>query len=308
MKLIRSRMIWRKNPERDVSGIARWIRIVLTLLVVYWAAAGCDATKESGQTMSLSIEGKTVRVAMCQILCLSGDRSGNFIRIENAIEEAARAGAQIACFPETSIYGWVYSDAHQRACPVPGQDSDRLCGLAKKYGLYVCIGLAEKNGVQLHDSAILIDPAGQILLTHRKMNILTELMTPPYTPGNQVSAFDTELGRIGILICADTFRTDILDAMAGQKPDLVFVPYGWAAPEENWPEHGKELHSVVQSAARRIGAPVVGVDLVGQITRGPWMDRVYGGQSIAVEASGRILAVAVDRDRDIVVVDVPIKD
>ncbi|MBN1125223.1 MAG: carbon-nitrogen hydrolase family protein [Sedimentisphaerales bacterium] len=258
--------------------------------------------------MSRPTKGKSIRVAMCQIFCLSGDRSGNFIRIENALQDAARAGAQIACFPETSILGWVYSDAHQRAYPIPGQDSDRLCALAKQYKLYICIGLAEKNGVNLHDSAILIDPAGNLLLKHQKMNILTELMNPPYTPGGQVASVDTELGRIGLLICADTFRTDVLDAMAEQKPDLVLVPYGWAAPEENWPEHGKELHSVVQSAARRIGVPVIGVDLVGQITRGPWRDRVYGGQSIMIDASGCVLAVAVDRDRDIVVADVPIKD
>lgn len=47
----------------------------------------------------------TVRVAMCQTVCLAGDRSGNVARIERACEEAAAQDAQIACFPETTLLG-----------------------------------------------------------------------------------------------------------------------------------------------------------------------------------------------------------
>lgn len=57
----------------------------------------------------------TVRVAICQICCLDGDRSGNIVRIENAVTEAKKAYSDIACFPETSLLGWVNPDAHQRA-------------------------------------------------------------------------------------------------------------------------------------------------------------------------------------------------
>ena len=46
---------------------------------------------------------KTVRVALCQIFCLDGDRSGNLVRIENALQEAKKADTDIACFPETAL-------------------------------------------------------------------------------------------------------------------------------------------------------------------------------------------------------------
>jgi len=242
---------------------------------------------------------KMVKIAMCQIFSLDGDRKGNLVRIENAVHEAKDAGAQLVCFPETAILGWVNPDAHKRACPVPGPDSDRLCKLAGTVGIHLCIGLAEKDRSRLHDSVLLIDSAGKILLKHRKMNLLANLMEPAYTPGGAVNAVDTEFGRIGLLICADTHEERILERMAELKPDLLLVPYGYAAEEKDWPMHREALEKVVRHTAQKTGAYVVGTNLVGQISNGPWRGRVYGGWSIAVDRMGGIVAVAKDRDRDI---------
>ncbi|UCG59157.1 MAG: carbon-nitrogen hydrolase family protein [Phycisphaerales bacterium] len=247
---------------------------------------------------------KTIGIAICQIFLLDGDRSGNFVRIENAIRQTKDAGADIVCFPEMVVLGWVNPAAHERSQPIPGKDSDRLCELAVKYGTYLCAGLAEKAGANLHDSALLISNRGEILLKHRKINLLTELMTPPYTAGNEVCVAETEFGRIGLLICADTHEDGILDRMAGLGPDLVLVPYGYAAAEEDWPGHGRVLERVVANAARKTGAPVVGTNLVGEITSGPWKGRVYGGHSVVADKNGKTVAVAADRDRDIQVIPV----
>jgi predicted amidohydrolase len=244
-----------------------------------------------------------IRVAMCQIVCLDGDRRGNFARIENAVREAGQAGADIACLPEAAIYGWVNPDAHRRAHPIPGEDSQRLCELARGYGLHLCVGLEEKDGEQLYDSALLIDDKGRVLLKHRKMNLLEWLMTPPYSPGQEVRTAQTRFGKIGVLICADTHVDEILQRMADLRPDLVLVPYGYAAQETAWPEHGTELERVVVHAAGVIGAPVVGTNPVGQITHGPWMGWTYGGHSVAADQTGRIVAVGRDFDRDIRLLD-----
>ena len=242
---------------------------------------------------------KITKAAICQIFCLDGDRMGNFIRIENAIREAKDAGAEIACFPETALLGWVNPDAHKRAFPIPGEDSDRLCKLAGDYDLHLCIGLAEKEGRRLYDSAVMIDNKGNILLKHRKINLLTELMSPPYTPGESIDAIETEFGKVGLLICADTHDSKILKCMAALKPDLLLVPYGYAAIEDQWPGHGKELEKVVANTARKTKAFVIGTNLVGEITKGPWKGRIYGGQSVAVDRTGQVILVAKDRDRDI---------
>ena len=242
---------------------------------------------------------KMIKAAICQIFCLDGDRRGNFIRIESAVREAKDAGASIACFPETAILGWVNPDAHKRACPIPGEDSDKLCGLAKDFDLHLCAGLAEREGRRLYDSAVLISNEGDILLKHRKMNLLTELMNPPYTPGKNLDVVETKFGKIGLLVCADTHDNKILKRMAALMPDLLIIPYGYAAAEKEWPGHGKELEKVVVNTAKKTGAFVIGTNLVGEITNGPWKGRIYGGQSVAVDRAGGVMIIAKDRDRDI---------
>ena len=245
-----------------------------------------------------------VRIAIAQIFCLDGDRSGNFRRIENAMIKSKEANADIICLPEMAILGWVNPDAHERAHPIPGADTDRLAALAAQYGLYVAVGLGEKEGDRLYDAAVLIDNTGKILLKHRKQNILSELMDPPYTPGVGVQAVDTPFGRIGMMICADTFLEDLVAEMAELQPDLLLIPYGWAEHEDRWPEHGKELEKVVVNTGKKVKANVVGTDLVGEISKGPWAGYVYGGQSLAVDANGKVLIKLADRDSDLQVIEI----
>ena len=247
-----------------------------------------------------------VRVGVCQVFLVDGDRGGNFVRIEGAVCEAKKSGAEIACLPEMAVLGWVNPDAHYRAFAIPGEDSERFCRLARKYGIFLCVGLGEKDGMKLYDSALLIDDSGAIVGKHRKINLLSELMEPPYSAGNAVSAVDTRFGRIGVLICADTHEDGILERMRGLGPGLVLVPYGYAAVEDAWPGHGDELERVVCHAARGCGAAVVGTNCVGAISHGPWKGRIYGGQSVVADKSGEILARGADRDRGILVVEVRI--
>src|SRR5271157_5921399 len=113
--------------------------------------------------MLLPLLALTLRIAVCQILVIDGDREGNFRRIEYALDQAQAGGAQIAAFPESSILGWENPDAHRLATPIPGADSDRIAALARKYGIMIAIGLDEKDGGRLYDSAILIDKTGRLL-------------------------------------------------------------------------------------------------------------------------------------------------
>lgn len=248
-----------------------------------------------------SAQQRTVRVAVCQILSIDSDREGNFRRAEYALEEARAAHADIAAFPESAVLGWENPDAHDMAAPIPGADSDRIAALARKYGLMISIGLDEKDGSKLYDSAILIDKAGKILWKHRKLNVLAWLMDPPYSEGQAegIGVVETEFGRIGLVICADTFKDDIAKRIEELAPDLMLVPYGWAAPVDKWPEHSKDLENLVAKRAARWKCPVVGTDLVGQMTHGPWKGQTYGGASVVVDAAGKVLHVLRDRDVEV---------
>jgi predicted amidohydrolase len=261
-----------------------------------WLFTGCMVvvTNFSGWAQE-----PTIRIAIGQIFCLDGDKEGNYVRIEHAMQEAKEMNADLITFPETSLLGWVNPEDFKRASPIPGIDSDRLGALARKYKMFMSIGLGEKEGDKLFDSAILIDDRGTILLKHRKINILPELMNPPYTPGDQVNTVLTRWGRIGMIICADSWGEGIVDRLKEQKPDLLLVPYGWAAEETQWPEHGKELEKWVVYLGKTLGCPVVGTDVVGQISHGPWSGLTYGGQSLAVDNKGKVLVRCADRDREV---------
>ena len=246
------------------------------------------------------------RIALCQILVIDGDREGNFRRIEYALESARAQRAAIAAFPESAILGWENPDAHRLAAPIPGADTDRIGELARKYGVMVSIGLDEKAGERLYDSAVLVDRAGRLLWRHRKLNVLAELMDPPYAEGEPegIGSVETEYGRIGMLICADTFIDAYAERTAAQRPDLMLIPYGWAAEMDRWPGHAKELEGVVTRRARQWGCPVVATDLVGVMTRGAWSGRTFGGASLVADGSGRVLVTLRDRDVDVRTVEV----
>ncbi|MGP8175865.1 MAG: carbon-nitrogen hydrolase family protein [Terracidiphilus sp.] len=251
---------------------------------------------------------KTVRLAVCQILVIDSDREGNFRRIEYALEQAEAQHADIALFPESSILGWENPEAHRLAASIPGKDSDRLSELARKHKLMIAIGLDEKDGDRLYDSAILVDKSGKLVWKHRKINVLPELMTPPYSQGRpeDIGVVDTEFGRIAVLICADTFTDAYLERLKALKPDLMLVPYGWAAPKEEWPEHSKLLEELVKRRAAEVRCPMAGVDLVGEMTHGPWQGQTYGGSSFVADGKGNILLTARDRDTDLRVIELAV--
>ena len=251
---------------------------------------------------------RTVRLAVCQILVIDSDREGNFRRIEYSLEDAQAQHADIAIFPESSILGWENPDAHSMAKPIPGEDSERIGALARKYGMMIAIGLDEKDGERLYDSAILVDKTGKLLWKHRKINVLAFLMKPPYSEGRpeHIGVVDTEFGRLAVLICADTFNDAYVERLKALKPDLMLVPYGWAAPNNQWPQHSQELEKLVTKRAAELKCPMAGVDLVGEMTHGPWAGQTYGGSSFVADANGKIVLTARDRDTDLRVIELPI--
>ena len=277
---------------------SRRFTLLFAFLVLLSAAFGAPANAAN----------KTVRLAVCQILVIDSDREGNFRRIEYALDQAEAQGAQIAVFPESSILGWENPEAHRLATPIPGADSDRIAALARNHKIMIAIGLDEKDGDKLYDSAILVDKSGKLLWKHRKINVLAELMTPPYSEGKPegIGVVETEFGRIAVLICADTFTNAHFARLKALKPELLLVPYGWAATNDKWPQHSKELEEIVKQRSAQLRCPMAGVDLVGEMTHGPWAGWTYGGSSFVADGTGKILLTARDRDTDLRVIELAV--
>ena len=250
---------------------------------------------------------QSIMVAIGQTECRPSDLEGNLDRVEAMTIRASNQQAKFVLFPETVDFGWVNPEAHRLAGPLPGQISDRLAQLARDCRIWLGIGLCERNEIGLYDSAILIDPEGSIRLKHRKINTLRELMDPPYTQGSieEIGIVDTEWGRVGVLICADTFCKDIRSRLARLEPDWLYIPFGWAAPRDHWPEHGFHLIRTVQTTAFETGAAVVGPNLVGRIEHGPWKGQTFEGLSVAADHHGLMLAQGRWNQEELIMVTLP---
>lgn len=245
------------------------------------------------------------KIAVCQICCVNSDVEGNLDRVEELVEQAAALGADIACFPETVIIGWVNSDAHRLAETIPGPHSERIGQIARKHKTPVCISLTERTDGGIYDSAIIVWSNGEVVHKHRKISTLAELLKPPYLQGEKddVRAVDTPLGRIGVMICADSFSERHREIMAGHKCDWIWIPYGWAAPKDAWPDHGKNLASTVCANAKAARAPIVGPNSVGEITTGPWAGRTFEGLSAVADADGEVIAVGEHNVQQVFIAD-----
>jgi len=77
------------------------------------------------------------------------------------------------------------------------------------------------------------------------------------------------------------------------KPDLTLVPYGSAATNDKWPEHSKELEALIARRAAELQCPMVGVDLVGEMTHGHGAGWTYGSAAYAFITTGlKALAIS----------------
>ena len=118
-----------------------------------------------------------------------------------AIAEASREGAEIVVLPEAMDLGWTHPVSQTEAEAVPeGLVYQTLAATAIEHGVYVCSGLTEAEGDRVYNAAVLIDPNGNLLLKHRKINEL-EIGRPYYARGDRLGVVDTELGRLGLMIC-----------------------------------------------------------------------------------------------------------
>src|SRR5438128_8472622 len=107
---------------------------------------------------------------MAQILVEGGRPKANLDRAVDAVRQAASRGCRLVVLPECLDLGWTDPSARTLARPVPGPHADALTRAARDAGVYVAAGLVERAGDRLYNAAVLVSPAGEVLLHHRKVN------------------------------------------------------------------------------------------------------------------------------------------
>jgi len=239
---------------------------------------------------------QTVKLAMGQMRVEGGKARENLQRAGEMIRQAAAQDCRIVVLPECLDLGWTHPGARKSAQPIPGVFSDRLARAAVIAGIYVVAGLTERAGPRIHNAAVLIDPAGRILLKHRKINIL-DIAQDLYTTGDRLGVVETPLGTIGVNVCADNFPDSLCfgHTIARMGAQALLSPSAWAVPadyDHRAEPYGGLWKDAYTTLARLYEMPVVGVSNVGPITAGPWQGRKCIGCSLAVGGDGGILAQA----------------
>ncbi|MHB1033591.1 MAG: carbon-nitrogen hydrolase family protein [Pirellulales bacterium] len=235
---------------------------------------------------------RTVRIAMGQMLVQGGRPRENLQRATRMV--ASAAGCQIVVLPECLDLGWTHPTSRELAEPVPGPASDLLARAAVESGAHVVAGLTERADAALYNAAVLIAPDGQILLKHRKINVL-DIEQDLYATGDRLQVVRTSFGVVGANICADNFPDSLAlgHALGRMGAEILLSPSAWAVPADHDPRaepYGSLWEGAYSTLARLYEMPVVGVSNVGPVTGGPWSDRKCIGCSLAVGSRGEVLA------------------
>lgn len=231
---------------------------------------------------------------MAQMLVEPGRAEANLARAAANIAQAGAAGAEIVVLPECLDLGWTHPSARTQAQAIPGPACDCLCQAARQAKLYVVAGLVERAGPRIYNAAVLIDRQGRVLAKHRKINEL-DIARDLYSLGDRLGVTETELGTLGITICADNFPESLAlgESLARMGAEALLSPCAWAVPadHDNRQEpYGDLWRNAYGELARRCGLPTVGVSNVGPLTAGPWAGRKCIGCSLAMSRDGQVLA------------------
>jgi N-carbamoylputrescine amidase len=159
-----------------------------------------------------------------------------FRRIERVLGEARVCGAGFVVLPEAALGGYVEPlEPGEEAPPPPaldpgGPELRRLATLARE--LTVCVGFAEDGGDGIvHNVAACVSGDG-LLGLHRKVHrpLAEGRMT---TLGDELAAFDTPVGRIGMLVCYDKAFPEAARTLALDGAQILAFLSAWPCSRTN---------------------------------------------------------------------------
>jgi len=236
------------------------------------------------------------------------DKAANVARGLDALERAAKAGANLVAFAELAFEPFYPQNVagpnvERLAETVPGPIVESFQRRARELGVVVVLNLYERDGEQTFDCSPVIDADGSLLGRVRMVHITDYERfheSGYYDPGNTgTPAFETRVGKIGVCICYDRHYPEYMRGLALSGADLVVVPQAGAVGE--WPEGLYEAE--MRTAAFQNGYFVALCNRVGPEPR-----LTFAGESFVCGPDGRILARAGAGTDEILHVDVDLAE
>lgn len=140
---------------------------------------------------------------------------------ERYLERAARMGADLVAFPE--IYPQLaLADPFHHAEPSDGGTLARVRELARTHKMIIVWPRVEYDPVRkIRNTLILVGRDGSIIGRYDKMFPTISEMEKGVTPGTVAQVFETDIGRVGMLICFDLNFPEVRVALKENQPDVV---------------------------------------------------------------------------------------
>jgi predicted amidohydrolase len=226
--------------------------------------------------------GRHLEVVAVSMAC-SKDKQENIQRICSKAIEAKNAypGTEVILFGE-SVLGWYIDDEHpepyQRSIAetIPGPATDSIAEVARLLGCHIGFGLTEVNAKKLYNAFVLIDPEGEILATHRKVNLAPEDITGGITPAPEHDSSVTMVQlngiRIGMMICADANGVWLTRELTGRGVEVMLHPMASEVPMFK-----------IDAGSRQFGAWEVFANRYGKE-----LERNYSGTTFIADPAGSI--------------------
>ncbi len=199
-------------------------------------------------------------------------------------------GAELVVLPESATTGFTpgipTEELWELVSELPGPVIEPLRDVAAELGVHLVVGTYERGPTPevVYNSSVLIAPSGELLGVYRKTHpFCSEAVSGGgwVTPGDTVTVCDTELGRIGMIICFDGDYPELSRIQAVQGAEVICRPSALLRSADVW-----ELTSRARAYDNHvfvIGANAVGVDPAGVL---------YFGNSHVVTPIGHIIAKA----------------
>jgi N-carbamoylputrescine amidase len=210
------------------------------------------------------------------------------------VGKAETLNADLIVFPEASLTGLVNNDDPRHdlslGVRIPGKETRALAAAAKCHRIWIALGLLERAGSRLYDTALLITPSGRIRLKYRRISAGwhgAKASTNVYGRGRALSAARTPFGSVVFLVCGDLFDAQLIERVRKLRPDLVLVPLArsfedGSVNQRRWNRQEKPAYF---RQARRCGAAALLVNSLDRRTHsfgGAWAVSADGVETAAM--------------------------
>jgi predicted amidohydrolase len=203
-------------------------------------------------------------------------------------------GAELVVLPESATTGFTPDCSTEElwdlVSEIPGPVTEPVQAVARDLGVYVVLGTYERGPERgtVYNSSVLIDRSGEVAGVYRKTHpFCTEHVDGGgwVTPGTTVTVCDTDLGRIGMIICFDGDYPELSRIQAVQGAEVICRPSALLRSADIW-----ELTSRARAYDNHVfvvGANATGVDAAGVL---------YFGNSHIVTPTAHIVAKAASHE------------